>query len=113
MLPAPVVTIIATINPRVINLRMVSSRIVSPRIIGMLLVTGTLMTALTGCGQKGDLYLADSNSQMVTGSSEALDSTSNPQDAAFAGLDDAEYEQSRDLEQKQLLPGATDDPNDY
>lgn len=108
MLPASVVTIIATINPRVINLRMVSSRI-----IGMLLVTGTLMTALTGCGQKGDLYLADGNNQMVTGSPEALDSTSNPQDAAFAGLDDAEYEQSRDLGQKQLLPGATDDPNDY
>ena len=113
MLPASVVTIIATINPRIIRSRSVSLRMVSSRIIGMLLVTGTLMTALTGCGQKGDLYLADSNSQMVTGSSESLDSTSNPQDAAFAGLDDAEYEQSRDLEQKQLLPGATDDPNDY
>ena len=100
MLPASVVTINATINPR---------------IVGTLLLTGAFMTALTGCGQKGDLYLADTNSQMVTNSSEALESTSNPQDAAFAGLDDAEYEQTRYLEQQVSPDGnhVSDDPNDY
>ncbi|WP_352336500.1 lipoprotein [Psychrobacter sp. 16-MNA-CIBAN-0192] len=97
MLPASVVTTTATINPRII----------SSRTIGTLLLTGAFMTALTGCGQKGDLYLVDTNSQMVTNSSEALDSTSNPQDAAFAGLNDAEYEQAPDGNY------VSDDPNDY
>ena len=106
MLPASVVTInttsIVTINPRIVN-----PRIISSRTIGTLLLTGAFMTALTGCGQKGDLYLVDTNSQMVTNSSEALNSTSNPQDAAFAGLNDAEYEQAPDGNR------ISDDPNDY
>lgn len=87
------------------------------RLIGALTISGAMMVGLAGCGQKGDLYLvdttADTNSQMVTGSSDVLDSTSNPQDAAFAGVDDNDYQKTRYLEQKQVLPDVTDDPNDY
>ena len=68
---------------------------------------------MAGCGQKGNLYLADTDSQMVTSSSEALESTSNPQDAAFAGVDDDDYQKTRYLEQKQVFPEVSDDPNDY
>lgn len=82
-------------------------------LMGALIVSGAMLVGLTGCGQKGDLYLVDNGSQMVTGSSEALDSTSHPQDAAFAGVDDADYQKTRYLEQKQVLPDVTDDPNDY
>lgn len=86
------------------------------RLIGALTISGAMMVGLAGCGQKGDLYLvdttADTNSQMVTGSSDVLDS-SNPQDAAFAGVDDNDYQKTRYLEQKQVLPDVTDDPNDY
>ncbi len=68
---------------------------------------------LSGCGQKGPLYLADANQGLVT-SSERLESTSQPQDAAFAGVDDAEYERTRYLEQQQIiLPEPSNDPNDY
>lgn len=68
---------------------------------------------LSGCGQKGPLYLADTNQGLVT-SSERLESTSQPQDAAFAGVDDDEYERTRYLEQQQIiLPEPSDDPNDY
>ena len=83
------------------------------RMMCALLVSGAVMVGLTGCGQKGDLYLADTNSQMVTSSSEELDSTSDPQDAAFAGIDDEEYQKTRYLEPKQVLPEAPDDPTDY
>lgn len=82
-------------------------------LMGALIVSGAILFGLAGCGQKGDLYLADNDSQMVTGSSEVLDSTSNPQDAAFAGVDDVDYQKTRYLEQKQVLPDVTDDPNDY
>lgn len=83
------------------------------RKIGALIVGTVMMIALTGCGQKGDLYLVDNDSQMVSSSSEVLDSTSNPQDAAFGGVDDVDYQKTRYLEQKQVLPDVTDDPNDY
>ncbi len=70
---------------------------------------------VTGCGQKGDLYLVD-NSQAVVEQSEVLASTSQPQDAAFAGIDDDSYEKSRYLREKQVLQDAEDiedDVNDY
>ncbi|MGM8870249.1 LPS translocon maturation chaperone LptM [Psychrobacter sp. 2Y5] len=67
---------------------------------------------LSGCGQKGPLYLADSEQELVT-SSEVLESTSQPQDAAFAGVNDGEYERTRYLEEQQVLPEPSDDPNDY
>lgn len=68
---------------------------------------------LAGCGQKGNLYLVDPSTQTVTSSSEVLASTSNPQDAAFAGIDDDGYQKERYFEQKQVLPAVSDDPNDY
>lgn len=89
-----------------------AATIVASRLISVFIINGAVMVGLTGCGQKGDLYLVDNDSQMVS-SSEAIDSTSNPQDAAFEGIDDADYQKTRYLEQKQVLPDVTDDPNDY
>jgi predicted small lipoprotein YifL len=76
-----------------------------------LIIGGAVMLGITGCGQKGALYLADTSSQTVTNSSEVLDSTSNPQDAAFAGIDDDDYEKTRYLEK--MLADVKADPNDY
>ena len=68
--------------------------------------------SLSGCGQKGPLYLADTEQGLIT-SAEVLDSTSQPQDAAFAGVDDDEYKRTRYLEEQQVLPEPSDDANDY
>lgn len=83
-----------------------------------LIIGSVLMFGLSGCGQKGELYLAETSSQTVTDNAEArasqvLNSTSNPQDTAFANIDDDNYQKTRYLEQKQVLPEASDDPNDY
>ena len=86
---------------------------ISYRKIGTLALSSALLIGLTACGQKGELYLVDSSSQTVTSSSEVLESTSNPQDAAFADIDDNDYQKTRYLEQKQILPEPSDDPNDY
>ena len=77
------------------------------RAITTVLIGSMVMIGLSGCGQKGDLYLADSTSQTIESSSSVLDSTSNPQDAAFAGIDD---NQASDM---MGLPEPSDDPNDY
>lgn len=77
------------------------------------IIGSAVLLSLSGCGQKGGLYLAESGSQTIVNSSEVLASTSHPQDAAFAGIDDDNYQKTRYLEQKQILPEATDDPNDY
>lgn len=71
-----------------------------------------IVISLTGCGQKGALYLEQSEA-MVGAESDTTASTSQPQDAAFAGIDDDDYEKERYLEQKQILPVTTEDPNDY
>lgn len=81
------------------------------RTISSLVLGAAIMLGVAGCGQKGTLYLADSSGPNVA--SEVLDSTSNPQDAAFAGIDDDDYQKTRYLEQKQVLPDVSDDPNDY
>lgn len=78
----------------------------------------TLLTSITGCGQKGSLYLVDADSQSADfrgtrTSSAVLESTSQPQDAAFASVDDDDYQRRRYLEQQQVLPEPSDDPNDY
>ena len=66
---------------------------------------------LAGCGQKGDLYLVDSGNQAIKNSTAILDSGSNPQDAAFAKIDDNQNnEQNADSFQ---LPEPSTDPNDY
>lgn len=71
----------------------------------------TVMVTLVGCGQKGALYLEPSTAAVGTESDTTI-STSQPQDASFADIDDDAYDKSRYLEQKQIL-SAPDDPNDY
>lgn len=84
----------------------------SSLLLGILLLG---IVTMTGCGQKGDLFLTDSSSPTVAEqtSSEKLQSTSNPQDAAFSGIDDQTYQKDRYLEQQKVLPDPSDDPNDY
>ena len=83
-----------------------------PAICKLILTTLVLGSAvLTGCGQKGNLYLTDSSSQTVKGNAPALESSSHPQDAAFAKIDDSQNsEQNADSFQ---LPEPSTDPNDY
>ena len=83
------------------------------------LIVATLVigsAALAGCGQKGDLYLTESSSQTVKDNRPELESTSHPQDAAFAKLDDNHQNnhknQAQDAEGFQL-PEPSSDPNDY
>ena len=79
------------------------------KLIAATLVIGS--TVLTGCGQKGDLYLVESSSQTVETNSPVLDSSSHPQDAAFAKIDDNQNnQQNTDNFQ---LPEPSTDPNDY
>jgi predicted small lipoprotein YifL len=82
------------------------------RSLCLVLLTSVLLLSLFGCGQKGELYLVDSSSQTLNGSAKVLDSSSNPKDVAFARIDD-DYQETRYLEQKQLLPEVSNDPNDY
>ncbi|WP_296244048.1 MULTISPECIES: LPS translocon maturation chaperone LptM [unclassified Psychrobacter] len=80
------------------------------------LIVATLVigsASLVGCGQKGDLYLTEPSSQTVKDNVPALESSSHPQDAAFTGIDDDDYQKQRYLEQQQVLPEPSDDPNDY
>lgn len=85
----------------------------SRRVFYTCLIGSAVMLGVSGCGQKGDLYLVDSSSQTVQESTDRLDSTSNPQDAAFAGVDDDNYQKERYLEQQQVLPEPSTDLNDY
>ncbi|GAA0796681.1 hypothetical protein GCM10009110_00070 [Psychrobacter piscatorii] len=71
------------------------------------------MVGLSGCGQKGALYLPESSSQTIEGSQSVLNSTSHPQDAAFAGIDDDTYQKNDYLDEQQILPEPSTDPNDY
>ncbi|MGM8900980.1 hypothetical protein ACS8FC_20360, partial [Psychrobacter sp. 1Y4] len=58
------------------------------------------------------LYLAAPNNQTVV-VSDQLTSTSHPQDAAFAGIDDDTYQKNDYLDEQQILPEPSTDPNDY
>ncbi len=80
---------------------------VSRRVLSIVMMGSVVMLGLSGCGQKGALYLTDASGQTVQESSAVLASTSQPQDAAFAGIDDDE--QNPDFE----LPEPSNDPNDY
>ena len=75
----------------------------------LILATTVLMgmAALTGCGQKGDLYLVDSSSKVTRDSTAIVDSGNNPQDTAFANIDD-----NQNVDDFKL-PEPGDDPNDY
>lgn len=77
-----------------------------------ILVATVAMISLVGCGQKGDLYLVDAGNKVVKGSADILDSGSNPQDAAFAKIDDDYQNNERSAEGFQL-PEPSSDPNDY
>jgi predicted small lipoprotein YifL len=66
---------------------------------------------LTGCGQKGDLYLVESG-KAVRDSTAILDSGSNPQDAAFAKIDGNQQNNEQDTDDFQL-PEPSSDLNDY
>lgn len=88
------------------------------RAVRTLIIYGAVAISLAACGQKGNLYFAEpssqtSQSQTMVADSARLDSTSRPQDAAFASIDDDQYQKMRYLEQQQILPEASDDPNDY
>lgn len=83
------------------------------RAIATLFIGSAIMIGLSGCGQKGALYLADANSQTIEGSASVLGSTSHPQDAAFASIDDDNYQKTRYLEEQMVLPEPSADPNDY
>lgn len=81
--------------------------------VATFLAGSALMLTLVGCGQKGDLYLVKPESGAVITGSDATASTSHPQDAAFSSIDDTDYDRERYLEQKQVLPDNSTDPNNY
>ena len=85
----------------------------SRRAIVTFMLGSAVMIGVSGCGQKGALYLADSSSQTIEGSPSVLSSTSHPQDAAFAGIDDDTYQKNDYLDEQQILPEPSTDPNDY
>lgn len=88
-------------------------------VTSLFIVASLTVLGISGCGQKGALYLADtsdadSSTQMVTAQTDAvLASGSQPQDTAFANLDDMNDDRARNLEQNQILPAVSDDPNNY
>lgn len=86
----------------------------SRRVVSTLIISSVVI-GLSGCGQKGDLYLANADSQTSQTSSAMLDSTSNPQDAAFAGINDDNVNETSDMQKNQNfeLPEPSSDPNDY
>ena len=84
-----------------------SWRLASRRALTALVIGSAMMVGLSGCGQKGALYLPESSSPSV------LNSTSYPQDAAFAGIDDDTYQKNDYLDEQQILPEPSTDPNDY
>ena len=103
-------TIRRTSNINDADLSVSASRPAIYKLIVATIVIGSAV--LTGCGQKGDLYLTDSSSQTVKDNAAALDSTSYPQDAAFAKIDDKQQNNEQNTEDFQL-PEPSSDPNDY
>ncbi|KAA0913620.1 LPS translocon maturation chaperone LptM [Psychrobacter sp. ANT_WB68] len=103
-------TIRRTSNINDADLSVSASRPAIYKLIVATIVIGSAV--LTGCGQKGDLYLTDSSSQTVKDNAPALDSTSYPQDAAFAKIDDKQQNNEQNTEDFQL-PEPSSDPNDY
>ncbi|MGP5530449.1 LPS translocon maturation chaperone LptM [Psychrobacter celer] len=75
----------------------------------VLIMSAVSLLVLSGCGQKGGLYLVEDSNQTVQQSTETLGSTSHPQDTAFAGIDDDKHQPRDDWQ----LPAPSTDPNDY
>lgn len=98
-------------SPKTASAHVISA---SRRAVSTVIIGSIVMMGLSGCGQKGDLYLADSSSQAVQTSTDMLDS-SNPQDAAFAGIDDDNTQKAPDAQTTPdfELPEPSTNPNDY
>lgn len=88
---------------------------INRRAVSTLMISSIVMLGLSGCGQKGALYLTDADGQAVQTSSAVLESTSNPQDAAFAGINDNNVNRAPNAQgtQNSELPEPSNDPNDY
>ncbi|MGP5178496.1 MULTISPECIES: LPS translocon maturation chaperone LptM [Psychrobacter] len=74
------------------------------RVISTFIISGVVMMGLTGCGQKGNLYLTDASNQMVQGATDSagiLGSSRSTQDDSHQGMDEFK------------LPEPSEDPNDY
>lgn len=74
------------------------------RVISTFIISGVVMMGLTGCGQKGNLYLTDATSQTVQGATDSagiLGSRRSTQDDSHQGMDEFK------------LPEPSEDPNDY
>lgn len=75
-------------------LRLARALAVAMRRTAMVVGTASFaLVAVAGCGQKGDLYLVDNSpAATVQPASAAIDSGSQPQDSAFARLQDNEFD---------------------
>lgn len=72
--------------------------------ISTFILSGVVVMGLTGCGQKGNLYLPDASSQTVQGTTDStgiLSSSHSTQDDSPQEMDGFK------------LPEPTEDPNDY
>lgn len=107
-------TICRASKPDCTTVANINSTSAGRRAISTLLISGVVMLGVTGCGQKGALYLENADSQTGQISSEMLESTSHPQDAAFAGIDDDNRQKPLDAQKNQNfeLPEPSNDPND-
>lgn len=74
------------------------------RVISTFIISGVIMMGLTGCGQKGNLYLADASSQTVQGATDSADI----QGSTYSTQDDGHQEMDGFK-----LPEPSEDPNDY
>lgn len=91
---------------------------ISRRAVSTLIISSVVILGVSGCGQKGELYLANADGQSAQSSTAVLDSTSHPQDAAFAGIDDDSVINANNVPNTQNaqdfeLPEPSTDPNDY
>ncbi|MGP4971597.1 LptM family lipoprotein [Psychrobacter aquimaris] len=74
------------------------------RVISTFIISGVVMMGVTGCGQKGNLYLTDASNQTVQGATDSagiLGSTRSTQDDSHQGMNEFK------------LPSPSEDPNDY
>ena len=91
---------------------------ISRRAVSTLIISSVVILGVSGCGQKGELYLANADGQSAQSSTAVLDSTSHPKDAAFAGIDDDSTNNANNVSNTQNaqdfeLPEPSTDPNDY
>ncbi|MGO3665146.1 LPS translocon maturation chaperone LptM [Psychrobacter sp. AOP42-A1-21] len=70
------------------------------------LIIATAIVGISGCGQKGDLYLVDNTSSNTVGSA-LLSDTDDLSETALA----SDEQNSRELEI--MLADVNEDPNDY